>query len=95
MKSVHAIKSHLLQITAISRVLARLRVSDDLKKRAMTDVVFFVSGRHGAKLILVLGLLSFAMLTSGPASAQVQHRTVRQRYRLTCGRELVRQPELA
>jgi len=48
MKSVHAIKGHLLRITAISRVLARLRVSDHLKERAMTDVVFFVSGRHGA-----------------------------------------------
>ena len=39
MKSIHAGKSHLLRTTTISRVLARFRSSDDLKERAMTDVV--------------------------------------------------------
>ena len=39
MKSVHAGKNHPLRTTAISRVLARFRSSDDLKERAMTDVV--------------------------------------------------------
>jgi hypothetical protein len=38
MKSIHAGKSHLLR-TTISRVNARFRGSDDLKERAMTDVV--------------------------------------------------------
>jgi hypothetical protein len=39
MKSVHAAKGHLLRTTTISRVLARFRGSDDLKERALTDVV--------------------------------------------------------
>jgi hypothetical protein len=39
MKSVDAGKHHLLRTTAVSRVLARFRGSDDLKERAMTDVV--------------------------------------------------------
>jgi hypothetical protein len=38
-KSMHAGKSHLLRATTISRVLVRLRGSDDLKERAMTDLL--------------------------------------------------------
>jgi hypothetical protein len=39
MKSICAGKSHILRTTAVSRVLARFRSSDDLKERALTDVV--------------------------------------------------------
>jgi hypothetical protein len=58
MKSTHAGKSHLLRTTTISGVLARLRGSDDLKERAMTDVVLSA----GFVVVVVLYVVMFVGL---------------------------------
>ena len=58
MKSVHAGKNYPLRTTAISRVLARFRSSDDLKERAMTDVVLSA----GFVVVVVLYVVMFVGL---------------------------------
>lgn len=55
MKSIQATEKHPLRSTAISRMLARFRNSNDLKERAMTDVVLSAG-------FLVMVVLYVAML---------------------------------
>jgi hypothetical protein len=67
MKSIHAGKSDLLRSATISRVLARFGGSDDLKERAMTDVVLSA----GFAVIFVLYLLMFVALYRWSRNAPV------------------------
>jgi len=55
MKSIHAGKSHLLRTATISRVFARFRSSDDLKERALTNVV--LSAGFAAIVLLYVVML--------------------------------------
>jgi hypothetical protein len=55
MKSIQATEKHPLRSRAISRMLARFRNSNDLKERAMTDVVLSAG-------FLVMVVLYVAML---------------------------------